>query len=130
LTQEQKKEKCLQQRQELAAKKRGEASTSKTKGGKNQEPPQARPPHARTQPHQSLEMFLKEQVLPGSWPTLNLAWRGRNTRKGLLPKQTFMSCFGAMPARSIAIQKFNTNQFLASTKTVRIDAKSMVGLPC
>jgi hypothetical protein len=73
LTLEQTKKKRLQQRRDSAAKKQNKKGTSKTKGKENKVTPPARPPpHARTQPQQSLETFLQEQVLSGSRPTINL----------------------------------------------------------
>ncbi len=73
LTLEQTKKKRLQQRRDSAAKKQKQKGTSKTKGKENKVTPPARPPpHARTQPQQSLETFLQEQVLSGSRPTIKL----------------------------------------------------------
>ena len=73
LTLEQTKKKRLQQRRDSAAKKQKQKGTSKTKRKENKVTPPARPPpHARTQPQQSLETFLQEQVLSGSRPTINL----------------------------------------------------------
>jgi hypothetical protein len=134
LTEEQKKENCLQKKQESAAKKRKEASTSKnTKGSKNQASPLARPPHTtRTQGKQSLETFLKERVRSGSQPTLNLDDfpETQDHQEKFAGKMNFFLMFWCKSCKEGSFTKVKSKSIPGECKDCEYSKKRIMGLQC